>query len=207
MIENTPETPWLKSIRLQGKHIRLEPLSHTHRAGLLEACRDGDLSKIWYTSVPSPLNMQSYVSTAVAGREAGSMLPFAVVEEKLGAVVGCTRYCNVDSANKRLEIGYTWYAAAAQHTMVNTEAKFLLLQHAFETLGCIAVEFRTNWFNQRSRDAILRLGAKQDGILRNHQKMPDGGFRDTVVYSIIQSEWPMVKQHLQFKLQPKTGLP
>lgn len=203
MIDNKSDPPWLKPIRLQGKHIRLEPLSHTHRTGLLEASRDGDLSRIWYTSVPSPLTMQSYVSTAVAGREAGTMLPFAVIEEKQGTVVGCTRYCNVDSVNKRLEIGYTWYAASVQRTAVNTEAKFLLLQHAFESLGSIAVEFRTNWFNHRSREAILRLGAKQDGVLRNHQRMPEGGFRDTVVYSIIQSEWPMVKQHLQFKLQAR----
>lgn len=141
-----------------------------------------------------------YVATAIAERDAGLSLPFTVRDAD-GAIVGSPRYCHVDAINRRLEIGYTWYAARAQRTGSNTEAKLLLLDHAFKTLGCIAVEFRTNWFNQRSRAAIARLGAKQDGVLRNHMRMPDGSYRDTVVFSIIASEWPAVRRNLLFMLE------
>jgi len=144
--------------------------------------------------------MESYIVAALAERDAGVSLPF-VVRDASGDIVGSTRYCNVDAAHRRLEIGYTWYAARVQRTGLNTEAKLLLLRHAFEALDCIAVEFRTNWFNQRSRAAIARLGAKQDGVLRNHRLMPDGSYRDTVVFSIIASEWPAVRTNLMFKLE------
>ena len=127
-------------------------------------------------------------------------MPFVVRANETGEIVGCTRYFHVDAPNRRLEIGYTWYAKRAQRTAINTECKILLLAHAFETLECVAVEFRTHWFNHASREAIARLGAKQDGVLRNHQISPDGSYRDTVVFSIIESEWPAVKRHLAFRL-------
>lgn len=194
-----PDTPslWLQPVTLEGRHVRLAPLRGDHVPALREATRDGELWKLWYTSAPSPETAEDYVATALAEREAGAALPFVVVDA-VGDIVGSTRYCHADAKNRRLEIGYTWYAARAQRTGLNTEAKRLLLQHAFETLDCIAVEFRTHWFNQRSRAAIARLGAKQDGVLRSHQIMPDGSVRDTVVFSIIACEWPAVDRHLRF---------
>jgi RimJ/RimL family protein N-acetyltransferase len=171
-----------------------------HVPALREAAKDGELWKLWYTSVPSPETVEAYVATALEERDAGKSLPFVVRDAK-GDVVGSTRYCHVDATNRRVEIGYTWYAARVQRTGLNTEAKRLLLGHAFEALDCIAVEFRTNWFNQRSRAAIARLGAKQDGVLRSHLIMADGSLRDTVVFSIIASEWPAVRRHLQFLLE------
>jgi RimJ/RimL family protein N-acetyltransferase len=149
--------------------------------------------------------MEAYIATALDERDAGVSLPFAVRDAD-GTIVGSTRYCNIDALNRHLEIGYTWYAARVQRTGLNTEAKLLLLRHAFEKLDCIAVEFRTNWFNQRSRTAIERLGAKQDGVLRNHRLMPDGSYRDTVVFSIIASEWPAVKRNLEYLLDRGTVL-
>ena len=190
---------WLQPVDLVGTHVRLEPLQAGHAAALRDAMSDGELWRLWYTAVPTFDGMDGYIATALAERDAGVSLPF-VVRDAGGAIVGSTRYCNVDGLNRRLEIGYTWYAARVQRTGLNSEAKLLLLRHAFETLDCIAVEFRTNWFNQRSRAAIARLGAKQDGVLRNHRLMPDGSLRDTVVFSIIASEWPSVRQNLQFML-------
>ena len=190
---------WLRPVELQGAHVRLEPLQREHAAGLRDAAGDGELWKLWYTSVPAPDGVEAYVANALAERDAGVSLPF-VVRDASGAIVGSTRYCHVDAVNHRVEIGYTWYAQRVQRSGLNTEAKLLLLRHAFESLGCIAVEFRTNWFNQRSRAAIARLGAKQDGVLRNHIVMPDGSFRDTVVFSIIAQEWPAVRRNLQFLL-------
>src|SRR5262249_11427229 len=154
-----------------------------------------------YTSVAAPEKMDQYVATALDMRERLGAMPFVVRDNADGQIVGCTRYFSVDAANRRVEIGHTWYAKRAQRTAINTECKLLLLTHAFEKLRCIAVEFRTHWFNHASREAILRLGAKQDGGLRNHQIAPDGGYRDTVVFSIIESEWPAVKRHLQFQLE------
>ncbi|HTA66444.1 MAG TPA: GNAT family protein [Xanthomonadaceae bacterium] len=196
----TATSNWLQPVSLHGQHVRLEPLLAEHAGALGEAVVDGELSKLWFTAVPGPDRMEAYVAAALAERDAGLSLPFVVRDAK-GSVVGSTRYCNVEAAHRRLEIGYTWYAARVQRTGLNTEAKLLLLRHAFETLDCIAVEFRTNWFNQRSRAAIARLGAKQDGVLRNHRLMPDGSYRDSVVFSIIASEWPGVRRNLQFRLE------
>ena len=193
-------TNWLKPVALGGGQVRLEPLQAEHAARLRTAVADGELWRLWFTAVPKPEDVDAYIATALAEQAAGVSLPFVVLDSD-GAVVGSTRYCNVDAANRRLEIGYTWYAVRVQRTGLNTEAKLLLLGHAFETLDCVAVEFRTNWFNERSRAAIARLGAKQDGVLRNHRLMPDGSFRDTVVFSIISSEWPGVRRNLQFKLE------
>jgi RimJ/RimL family protein N-acetyltransferase len=194
-----PKTRWIEPIALQGRHVRLEPLAPAHVPGLQQATRDGELWRLWYTSVPAPEDVQAYVEKALALREAGSAMPWAVLDAD-GTVVGSTRYGNVDADNRRVEIGWTWYAKRVQRTALNTEAKLLLLANAFENLGCGAVEFRTSWFNHASRAAIARLGAKQDGILRKHMRMADGSYRDTVVFSITADEWPMAKRHLQFKL-------
>jgi RimJ/RimL family protein N-acetyltransferase len=192
-------TAWLRPVVLEGRHVGLEPLQAEHAPALRDAVADGDIWRLWYTSAPTPDGVDAYVATALAERDAGLALPF-VVRDAGGEIVGSTRYCHVEVKHRRLEIGFTWYAARVHRTGLNTEAKFMLLRHAFETLGTIAVEFRTNWFNQRSRTAIARLGAKQDGVLRNHMLMPDGSYRDTVVFSIIASEWPAVHRHLQFLL-------
>jgi N-acetyltransferase len=194
--------PWLEPVTLRGPHARLEPLSQAHREGLEEAAKDGELWKLWYTSVPKPENMAKDIDRRLGLQAAGSMLPFTVFDAQ-GAIAGMTTYMNVDAANRRVEIGSTWYAARVQRTPLNTQCKLLLLAQAFETLDCIAVEFRTHFFNQQSRRAIERLGAKQDGILRSHQIAPNGTLRDTVVFSIIASEWPTVKAHLNYQLNDK----
>lgn len=194
------EVPFLDPVVLEGRHVRLEPMEAAHAAGLAEAVRDGELWKLWYTSVPAPEAMDTHVELMLKRRAARTFLPFVVRLRETGEVVGQTTFCNVDHEQRRVEIGYTWYAQRVQRSAVNTEAKLLLLGHAFDAWGCIAVEFRTNWFNERSRAAIARLGAKQDGVLRNHMRMPDGAFRDTVVFSIIPSEWPAVKRNLQHRL-------
>ncbi|QSX35825.1 GNAT family N-acetyltransferase [Shewanella sedimentimangrovi] len=186
---------------LDGELVVLEPLSLDHVPALSLAVADGELWQIWYTSAPHPDEMKAYVEKALAQEAAGQALAFAVRCKHSGEVVGCTRICNWDQPNRRLEIGYTWYAKRAQRTGINTETKLLLLGYAFEVLDVMAVEFRTHWHNQRSRAAIARLGAKQDGVLRNHQLLKDGTVRDTVVFSIIDSEWPAVRQNLRFRLQ------
>jgi N-acetyltransferase len=191
---------WAITEILRGKHVSLEPLSLAHVTGLQEAARDGELWNLWFTSVPHPDAALQYVEQALGLSTQGKAMPFAVRDAD-SVVVGSTRYCNVDVEHRRLEIGWTWYAERAQRTALNTEAKLLLLGNAFETLGAIAVEFRTNWFNHRSRAAIARLGAKQDGVLRNHMLMADGTRRDTVVFSILDSEWPAVKKNLQYQLE------
>ena len=191
---------FIEPVTLRAAHTRLEPLARDHLDGIRRAAADGELWKLWYTSVPSPEGTPAWLDAALDMRERQGAMPFAVFDEASGDIVGSTRYFNVDAANRRLEIGHTWYARRAQRTPVNTECKLLLLTHAFESLNCIAVEFRTHWFNQRSRAAIARLGAKQDGVLRNHQLMPDGSRRDTVVFSILDSEWPAVRAHLGFLL-------
>lgn len=191
---------WIQPVALRGRHVSLEPLALEHVPGLQAAAADGELWKLWYTSVPSPEQAQAYVETALQLREAGLAMPW-VVRDATGDIVGSTRYGNVEAANRRVEIGWTWYAKRVQRSGLNTEAKLLLLTHAFEALECNAVEFRTHWFNHASRNAIARLGAKQDGVLRSHMRMPDGSYRDTVVFSILASEWPQVKRHLQFKLE------
>ncbi|MBR1166134.1 GNAT family N-acetyltransferase [Bradyrhizobium yuanmingense] len=194
--------PWPDPITLRGQHARLEPLSHDHREGLVEAVKDGELSKLWYTAIPLPENMGKEIDRRLGLQAAGSMLPFTVFDAG-GTIVGMTTYMNIDAANRRVEIGSTWYGKSAQRGPLNTQCKLLLLRHAFETLNCIAVEFRTHFFNHQSRRAIERLGAKQDGILRSHQIAPNGTLRDTVVYSITAAEWPTVQAHLEFQLNDK----
>ncbi|CCN85268.1 putative Acyl-CoA N-acyltransferase [Vibrio nigripulchritudo SFn27] len=191
---------WLNDIELDSMTIKLVPLSESHLSELVLAATDGELWKLWFTSVPSKENINEYISNALEQKSKGVALPFVVVEKSSGKVIGSTRFCNADSVNKRVEVGYTWYSKSFQRTSVNTECKLLLLKHAFETLDAIAVEFRTSWHNQASRAAIARLGAKQDGVLRNHQKLANGGYRDTVVFSIINTEWLSVKESLEFKL-------
>lgn len=185
-------------VTLRGTHATLEPLAAEHENDLRAAAADGELWRLWFTSVPAPDRVGAYVETALAMRERDGAMPFVVRDNASGAIVGSTRYFNVMPEHRRLEIGHTWYAKRAQRTAINTECKQLLLTHAFETLRCIAVEFRTSWFNHASRRAIERLGARQDGVLRNHQIMPDGSYRDTVVFSILESEWPAVKRHLAY---------
>ena len=185
---------------LRGRHVVLEPLAREHEAALRDAASDGALWELWFTSVPAPDGVTAYIEGALAMREHHGAMPFVVRDAGDGTILGSTRFCNVEAQHRRLEIGYTWYAQRVQRSAVNTECKLLLLAHAFEQLSCIAVEFRTNSFNFRSREAIARLGAKQDGILRNHMVLPDGTRRDTVVFSILDTEWPAVKKHLQLRL-------
>jgi N-acetyltransferase len=194
--------PWLEPVTLRGAHARLEPLSPDHCGGLVEAVNDGELWKLWYTFVPTAEGMSKEIDRRLGLQKAGSMLPFTVFDAD-GAIAGMTTYTNVDPPNRRVEIGSTWYARRVQRSALNTQCKLLLLTHAFEALDCIAVEFRTHFFNQQSRRGIERLGAKQDGILRNHQIAPNGTLRDTVVYSIIAAEWPTVKAHLNYQLNEK----
>ncbi len=192
---------FVEPVVLTATHASLEPLAREHESDIHRAAADGELWRLWYTSVPSPEKTAAWIDTALDMRERAGAMPFVVRSRPGNAIVGSTRYFNVDAANRRLEIGHTWYAKSAQRTAVNTECKLMLLTHAFETLHCIAIEFRTHWFNHRSREAIARLGAKQDGVLRNHQITPDGGYRDTVVFSIVESEWPAVKRNLQWRLE------
>jgi N-acetyltransferase len=194
--------PWLDPVTLRGTHARLEPLSQDHCDGLTEAVKDGDLWKLWYTAVPKPQDMRKEIDRRLGLQASGAMLPWTVFDAA-GQIAGMTTYMNVDAANRRVEIGSTWYAGRVQRSGVNTECKLMLLRHAFEKLDCIAVEFRTHFFNHQSRRGIERLGAKQDGILRNHQIAPNGTLRDTVVYSIIASEWPTVQAHLTYQLNEK----
>ncbi|WP_430297874.1 GNAT family N-acetyltransferase [Sinomonas sp. B1-1] len=192
--------PFAEPVTLRGLLVTLEPLSREHCAELEEAVRDGELWNLWYTSVPRPEGVVAEVDRRLALQDAGSMLPFVTRRVTDGRAIGMTTYMNIDAANRRLEIGSTWNAQSAHGTGTNAESKLLLLRHAFEALDCIAVEFRTHWMNAQSRAAIERLGAKQDGVLRSHQMMPDGSLRDTVVYSVIASEWPMVRNGLELRL-------
>ena len=191
---------WVQPVTLTGSRATLEPLSAGQAAGLREAAADGDLHRLWYTSVPSPDRVEAEIARRLGLQEAGSMMPFCITDTRSGQPIGMTTYMNIDQANRRLEIGSTWYRASVQRSGVNTECKHLLLTHAFETLEAVAVEFRTHFMNRQSRAAIERLGAKQDGILRSHMILPDGSLRDTVVYSIIRGEWPAVKANLQWML-------
>ena len=187
---------------LRGQHVCLMPLSAAHHDDLLEAVKDGELWRHWYTAIPTPDKMAAEIERRLSLHKQGSMLPFTV--QVNGKAVGMTTYMNIDAANQRVEIGSTWYRASVQRSPVNTECKRLLLAYAFEQLQCNAVEFRTHFFNQQSRRAIERLGAKLDGVLRNHQinHHPDaaGALRDTCVYSILNTEWPSVKAHLDYQL-------
>jgi len=196
---------WLAPITLPGRHAMLESLRPEHHDALVEAARDGELWKLWYTSVPTPEKMAANIDFRLDWQAKGGMLPFVVRDQRDGRIVGATSYCNVVEAHKRVEIGHTWYAKSAQRSAINTECKLMLLRHAFEKLACVGVEFRTHWVNQQSRNAIERLGAKLDGVLRSHQVMADGSLRDTCVYSIIAHEWPAIRNHLTFKLDSRAA--
>lgn len=190
---------WLERIILKGQMVTLEPLESDHVEPLRAAVMDGELWRLWFANVPSPDQMESYVINAIENGKKGN-IAFAVRLNEADRIVGTTRFYNVDETNKRPMLGYTWYAKSVCKTGVNTECKLLLLEYAFEQKNAIAVEFRTHYFNQVSRTAIERLGAKQDGVLRSHQIMRDGSIRDTVVYSILRHEWPAVKNNLLNKL-------
>ncbi len=190
---------WPEPVTLAGPHATLLPMAREHHGALVQATRDGELWKLWYTAVPSPEGMAAEIERRLALAEAGSMRPFTVLDAA-GSVVGMSSYMHIDAKNRRVEIGSTWYARSAQRTPLNTQCKRLLLGHAFERLGCIAVEFRTHRLNTQSRRAIERLGAQLDGILRAHQFGPDGTLRDTAVYSITAAEWPTVRTHLDWQL-------
>ncbi|MGA9025553.1 MAG: GNAT family protein [Steroidobacteraceae bacterium] len=196
---------WLEPVTLRGPGVRLEPLAQRHTHDLEEAVRDGELWTLWYTTVPRPENMKSEIDRRLGLQADGSMLPFAVLNDATSKAVGMTTFMHADAANRHLEIGSTWYRRSVHRTHLNTQCKLLLLTHAFDTLDCIAVEFRTHFFNHASRRAIERLGAKLDGILRNHQRISDGTLRDTCVYSIIASEWPAVRSNLNWQLQRPRG--
>jgi RimJ/RimL family protein N-acetyltransferase len=195
--------PLTSDTTLRGQHASLVPLRPEHHEELVEAVRDGELWQLWFTAIPAPEGMAAEIERRLSLQRAGSMLPFAVLDAT-GRAVGMTTYMNIDAANRRVEIGSTWYRKSVQRTALNTECKRLLLGHAFEVLDCIAVEFRTHFFNQASQRGIERLGAKLDGVLRCHQinrhPADDGSLRDTCVYSIVASEWPTVKAHLDFQL-------
>lgn len=194
----------LAPLSLVGVHGGLVPLSRTHHDALVDAVREGDLWKLWYTAIPSPEQMADEIERRLDLQARGEMLPFTILDAQ-GVPVGMTTYMGIELQVPRLEIGYTWYGRRVQRTALNSECKLLLLTQAFETLGCVAVEFRTAFFNRQSRQAIERLGAKLDGILRNHRRYPDGSMRDTCVYSILESEWPAVRQNLRFVLGRDEG--
>ena len=187
-------------VTLTGQHGTLVPLSQAHHDDLVQATQDGELWKLWYTAIPSVEGMAAEIDRRLGLQTQGSMSAFAIIDKASGRAVGMTTYMNIDAKNRRVEIGSTWYRRAVQRSALNTECKLMLLTHAFESLNCIAVEFRTHFFNHQSRRGIERLGAKLDGVLRQHQVTADGSLRDTCVYSIIASEWPTVKQHLSFQL-------
>ena len=191
---------WPSTVRLVGNYAALELLDQKHEQDLQESVAYGQLYQLWYTTVPDADGIQLEIEWRLALREVGSMLPFAVIEQSSKKAVGMTTYMNIDAVNKRVEIGSTWYRKSVQSTPINTECKLLLMTHAFEELNCIAVEFRTHVMNQKSRQAIERLGAKFDGILRSHSILDNGTLRDTAVYSVIEPEWPAVKVNLQHKL-------
>jgi len=198
--------PWQQVPRLEGRHVRLEPLQREHADGL-RAALDGDaLAALWYTNVPRAADIDGYLDGVFATQAQGRILPF-VVRDAAGDIVGSTRFYDLEATVPRVSIGYTWYAPRVQRTGLNTEAKLLLLTHAFGTLGCISVVFETSWFNQRSRAAIARLGAKQDGVLRNHRRHADGSPRDTVIFSILDNEWPAVKRNLLSRLAQHESSP
>lgn len=192
-----------KSVTLSGTHVSLLPMELKYIAGLQEAVKDGDLWKLWYTFVPRPEDMEMWIMKALKEYSHGISVPFVIKRNSDDRIVGSTRFMNIEKDIRRFEIGTTWYAKSAQRSFVNTECKLLLLQHAFEDLKCLAIEFRTHRMNEQSRKAISRLGAQQDGILRNHRIASNGTIRDTVVYSILDNEWPSVKSNLLFILNEK----
>lgn len=202
----TVEPMTVEPVVLEGVHVRLEPLSIGHHADLCAVGLDEDLVSLTQAYVPTPEGLLAYIEAALEMQADGTALPFAVISKAAGQAIGCTRYGNVDRANRRVEIGWTWYGQAFQRTAVNTESKYLLLRHAFEVLGCIRVEFKTDVLNERSRRALLRIGAREEGVLRKHIILPDGRIRDTVYYSIVWPEWPAVRERLEGLLgHPRPG--
>ncbi|HEY2634952.1 MAG TPA: GNAT family protein [Steroidobacteraceae bacterium] len=193
---------FIDPVSLIGRFVSLVPLTHSHHDDLVEAVKDGELWSLWYTKIPAPEGVRAEIDRRLDLQRQGSMLAFAVIEQSTQQAVGMTTFMHIDALNRRVEIGSTWYRRRVQRTPLNTECKLLLLTHAFERLNCIAVEFRTHFFNLQSRTAIERLGAKLDGILRQHQFASNGTLRDTCVYSILDREWPAVKSHLTHRLRP-----
>src|ERR1051325_9926431 len=189
-----------ESLTLRGKHIRLEPLSLEHLSGLVEVGLDREIWRWAPDPITNSEQMRTYVETALRGQSEGTVLPFATVLNETNGVIGSTRFANIDRANRHVEIGWTWIAPAWQRTAVNTEAKYLMLRHAFEKLDCIRVELKTDSLNEKSRNAILRMGAKEEGTFRNHMITRAGRYRHTVYFSVIDSEWPEVKKQLEEKL-------
>lgn len=187
-------------VTLEGHGVRLEPLGHEHADGLRDAAGDGRLWELWFTSVPEPSGVESYIDTALAGLAQGHMLPWAVRELEGGTLIGTSRYHDIVAPIDRVEIGYTWYAKAWQRSHVNTACKLLLFAHAFDTLGCQVVGLRTDNFNFASQQAIERLGARKDGVIRHHQARRDGTVRDSVMFSVLAAEWPDVRRHLSLRL-------
>jgi RimJ/RimL family protein N-acetyltransferase len=197
---------WLQPVVLRGSDATLVPLEHSHADDLVEAVQDGELWKLWYTSIPAPDRLAEFIDRRLAAQAKGTLLPFAVLDSATDKAVGMTNYLNVEPDHRRVEIGGTWYRKSVQRSPLNTQCKLLLLGHAFEALHCIAVEFRTHFFNTQSRRGIERLGAKLDGVLRSHQLADNGTLRDTCVYSIIAGEWPTVKAHLAWQMErPRTS--
>jgi RimJ/RimL family protein N-acetyltransferase len=187
-------------VTLEGRAIRLEPLTHKHEEGLAAAAKDGELWQLFFTFVPDPSGTRAYIDSALSGQDEGHMLPWAVRDMATGEIVGSTRYHDIVPDIDRVEIGYTWYGQSRQRTHTNTTCKLILLEHAFETLGCAVVGLRTDNFNTRSQRAIEALGAKKDGVIRHHASRADGSVRDSVMYSILASEWPDVSKHLETRL-------
>lgn len=200
---------WPDPVSLTGAVVGVEPMTHAHHDDLAEAAADGDLHTLWYTMVPKAEDVAAEIDARLAKEQAGTMRPFAIIDRRDGPLngraVGMTTYMNIEPAHRRLEIGSTWYRKAVQRSALNTECKFLLLRHAFEDLDCIAVDFRTHRLNWQSRNAIERLGAKLDGILRNHMIMANGTVRDTATYSILANEWPSVKANLTWMMEKPRG--
>lgn len=194
-------TIWIEPVELHGEHVSLVPLTMDHYAHLREALADGELWNLWYTSIPRPENLAAEIERRLDLQAKGEMVPFAVIDKRTNQAAGMTTYCRLDQANRRLEIGYTWYRQNCQRTALNTECKLMLLRHAFEVLNCASVEFRTSAFNFTSRKAIERLGAKLDGVLRNARILANGAIGDSYVYSILNNEWAIVKTNLEYKLQ------
>ncbi|PHM53385.1 GNAT family N-acetyltransferase [Xenorhabdus sp. KK7.4] len=185
-----------EQVTLTGKHVTLVPLTQERHDEFVNAIEDGQLHQLWCANVPAPDGLKAEIDRRLGLHAQGKMLPFAVIDNQRNVAVGMTSYMNIDDTLPRLEIGSTWYAKSAQRTPINTETKYLLMEYAFEKLGCVAVEIRTHFLNQQSRRAIERLGAKLDGILRNHLRTKNGTIRDTCIYSIVFSEWPAIKTHL-----------
>jgi RimJ/RimL family protein N-acetyltransferase len=200
MIQLAPTT-------LEGHGVRLEPLAEPHQGALAEAVQDGRLWELWFTAVPEPEQVGSYIASALEGQRAGHMLPWAVRDLATNRIIGSTRYHDVNAEIDRVEIGYTWYARSHQRTHANTACKLLLLGHAFETIGCAVVGFRTDNFNLASQKAIAALGAKLDGVIRHHWKRRDGSVRDSVMFSILRHEWPDVRRHLLLRLERNPEMP